>query len=245
MEVIPIEVLEKIKANCLIESSQESCGLIYMQNNKIKFYPCKNISTNPKRNFIIDPNDYEICEYKGEILSCYHSHLINYSFSSEDIERAFENNLSYLLYIKPRDKFYFFDIKKNNFLRKYLDIPFIYGKNDCWNLVLNFFKNEFSIIIEDPAPNRYMFPNEVIDVSIHLESFSKSGLNIVKDMRSLKVNDVLILDGYGTDIPTHFAIYLENDLILHNIYLKKTKIQALRKWHTKYLKYVLRHEKFA
>jgi hypothetical protein len=77
-----------------------------------------------------------------------------------------------------------------------------------------------------------------------MESFNKSGLKIVSDLNSIKVNDLLILDGFGNDIATHFAIYLENDLILHNIYLKKTKIQSYRKWHTKYLKCVLRHENF-
>jgi len=237
-------ILSEIKQYALEKRREETCGLIYRHDNKQKFLKCKNISSQKNKNFIINPQDFEMCSYKGEILACYHSHPRGVSFSHEDIEQTFINDIPYLLYTIPKDKFYFFDPIKNHYLKKYLNIPFMYGISDCWNLVMDYYKNELSISLEDPAPERYLDPNKIVDVSIHMESFNKSGLRIVPNLNSIKVNDLLILDGFGTDIATHFAIYLENNLILHNIYLKKTKIQSYRKWHTKYLKYVLRHENF-
>jgi proteasome lid subunit RPN8/RPN11 len=237
-------ILSESKQYALENPRDEICGLIYHHNNKQKFLKCKNIASKTNKNFIINPQDFEMCSYKGKILACYHSHPIDRSFSHEDIEQSFLNDIPYLLYNIPKDKFYFFDPIKYHYLEKYLNIPFVYGKSDCWNLVSDYFQNELSISLRDPAPDRYLYPDEVIDVSRHIEFFAKSGLKLLPDLKSIKTNDLLVFDGFGTDIATHFAIYLENDLILHNIYLKKTKIQSYRKWHRKYLKYILRHENF-
>jgi proteasome lid subunit RPN8/RPN11 len=246
--MIPFEqkILEKIKEYCLENQHQESCGFIYNQENKNKIFKCKNISHDPKKFFLINPEDYEKCSYKGKIECCFHSHIRKGSFSNEDIINSFENNMSNLLYDIKENKFYYFDINNNKFIKKYLGLEFEYGIKDCWSLVLDFYKNELSIDIQDPAPDRPIknkIPENPINILDYLDWFKSINFEVIKSFNDIKIFDILVFDGQGEGIPTHFGIFLPNNMILHHIYLKKSIIESMRKSHFKFLKFIFRHKK--
>lgn len=251
--MIPFDqiVLGKVKYFSCLKKHEESCGLIYQINNKIKVYPCKNLSSDPRKNFLIDPYDYELCNTKGKIIACYHSHHKEGSFSYEDIKQSYKNNLSYLLYNIKKDCFYYFDPIKYSNYKKYIGLDFSFGHRDCFSLVLDFYRNELNINIYDPASNRELKYNppinnlicDRVDFKKWIEDSDLISLE-TDNIKDFKVYDMLVFDGFRTGEPTHFGLFLENDMLLHHKYNQKSEIEPLRKAHFKYFKYFLRHKNF-
>lgn len=247
------EILNKIKIYCIENKHEESCGFIYKtESNILKIYKCKNIASDSKKYFLINDEDYERCCFKGDIICCFHSHLKNFTFSYEDIKESFKNQIPYLLYNLKEDNFYYFDPDKYKRYEKYLDLDFEFGKNDCFSLCLDFYKNELGIELYDPTPDRnkiYKPPhnNVICDRLIFKKWLDDSNLTPldIKDQSEFKLYDLLIFDGWGRDEPTHFAIYLENKMILHHTFNGKSKMEAMRTAYKKYYKFLLRHKKYA
>lgn len=53
----------------------ECCGLLYKENDQIKYGPCKNLAhDDPEYSFVIDPLDWKNWEDIGEIVGIVHSH---------------------------------------------------------------------------------------------------------------------------------------------------------------------------
>jgi proteasome lid subunit RPN8/RPN11 len=154
------DILKKIKEYSLNNTKEEVCGFIYINDSKQKFFPCKNVSFNRKEKFLINPEDYEKCLYKGEIACCFHSHINNRGFSPEDIRESLKNNLPYLLYNIKQHKFYYFDAIKYKSYAQYIDIPYRNGPDDCFSIIQKYYKNELGIDISDPEPDRFLYDDE-------------------------------------------------------------------------------------
>jgi proteasome lid subunit RPN8/RPN11 len=263
--MIPFQnnILQKIKNYCLENSQQESCGLIYNQQNLNKIFKCKNISFDPEKHFLINPEDYEKCEFKGNILSCFHSHINNLGFSPEDIRESFKNNLSYLLYNIKQDKFYFFDPIKCKSYAQYIDIPYRNGPDDCWSILQKYYKNELSIDISDPEPDRFLYQDEYEWARIKKEKYNYEPFSLEYDLRKeffnsnnlfkiefnnfddLNKGDILITRYVWQTFATFGSIYLGEGLILQHTDQQLSKISSLRKGHQKAIQYILRHRKAA
>jgi proteasome lid subunit RPN8/RPN11 len=103
------EILSEVKTYSLEKKTEEVCGLIYYAKNKQKFFKCNNIASNRNKAFIINPDDFEMCLCKGNIICSFHSHNKEGSFSYEDIKESYKNDIPYLLYNIKKDMFYYFD----------------------------------------------------------------------------------------------------------------------------------------
>ena len=260
--MMPFEtkILEKIKKYCLENPSKESCGFIYQNNNILNIYKCKNISFDPEERFLIDPEDYEKCQFKGNIASCFHSHINNRGFSPEDIRESLKNNLSYLLYNIKQDKFYFFDAIKYKSYAQYIDIPYRNGPDDCWSIIEKYYKNELSISISDPEPDRFLYHDEYEwarikkqkcnyepfswDYDLRKEFFNSNNLFKIEfnNFDDLQKGDILITRYVWQTFPTFGSIYLGEGLILQHTDQQLSKISSIRKGHRKAIQYILRHK---
>ena len=54
------------------DSPKESVGLLVNIKGKEVYYPCNNLSLNPDKCFVLDPEDYAIAANSGDILSLIH-----------------------------------------------------------------------------------------------------------------------------------------------------------------------------
>jgi proteasome lid subunit RPN8/RPN11 len=263
--MIPFQnnILQKIKNYCLENPQQESCGLIYNQENLNKIFKCKNISFDPKKHFLINPQDYEKCSYKGEIVCCFHSHINNRGFSPEDIRESLKNNLSYLLYNIKQDKFYFFDAIKYKYYQKYIDMPYRNGITDCWSILSYFYKNELNIKIENIEPGRESYPDEHLWAKLHQQMYNYNPFSMDYELRkdfftknnfikiektdpiNLKPYDILFFKHIGDKDPFYGNILLPpGDLILQHIDQKPSKISSLSPAHFRMIDFILRNKKF-
>ena len=232
---------KKIKEFSLANSKEEICGLIYKKNEKYEIYPCENIAINKRTNFVIKPIDVKICEKKGEIIACYHSHIKNGGFSHDDISSSLEIKLPYIVYNIVENKFYFFDPIKYSHYKKYINLEYKNGINDCWATLERYFNQELKIHMINPEPERSKKIDENLSWTYEdrKEWMDKVNLKRIdpKFINDLKVNDILVLKSQNEKVPTSGAILLENKLILHQRDHQTSKIESLRKAHFRMICY--------
>ena len=67
-------IIAAIQAHAAAEYPKESCGLLLALGRAQKYFPCKNIATEPNEEFRLDPEDYAAAEDLGEVIGIVHSH---------------------------------------------------------------------------------------------------------------------------------------------------------------------------
>jgi len=242
------EILDEIKCFFLKNKNEENCGLLVQKDQKYQFIKCINTSKDKKNNFSISPVDYIKAKSIGNIIYCCHSHLKNGSFSNQDITNSFNNKINYLLYNLKEDKFYYFDIIKYDKYKKYLNLEFELGKNDCGNLIYNFYKNELNIEV----PTKPIFNTKcyielknnnlhIWDKKIYNKNCDLFDCINFKSFENLKEYDILLFNDKNK-IPVHGAIYLGQNLILHQMYENPSRIESLKKGHIKYIFCIFRYK---
>lgn len=238
-------MLDELKIYALNNPLEEVCGLICEgKNGVIKFFKCKNISSNPKKFFAINPDDIEKCGLKYNILYCFHSHINKNGFSAEDISSSLNSGLNYIMYNTTQDKFYFFDVVKYSFYKKYINLPYINGINDCWGIIGQYLNGQANIPISDPEPNRHNC--EDIDLPWDYETrkkwIKKNNLIkvIPKSEKDLKPLDIVVGKTKNDKIATFGCLILDNNLILTQNQREKSKIESFRKGYLKYIDYIAR-----
>jgi len=241
------------KKHALANIYQEICGLIINVDDNLEYFACKNAALKKINNFSIDPIDYLKAEAKGKIVGCFHSHIKDASFSFRDIINSFAHNITYYLYNLKKDKFYIFDPEQNQKYFKYLNLQYENGVQDCHILLKNFYFNELNLNIDiKNTPERKGIRYEDLkenkehmwSLDKYQDEYIRNGFEIFfpKKIEDLKVFDVLVLAGFEKGIPTHGALFLENDMILHQRYNFISTLESFRKAHFKYIVYCLRHK---
>lgn len=242
---------EQAKKHALSNIKEESCGLVIKKNNNLIYIPIKNIAENKKNNFAIDPQGYIYASSIGEIIACFHSHIKNTSFSWHDINNSYKLNIPYYLYNIKKDKFYYFSPIENKIYQKYLYLKFKYGENDCFSLIKNFYKNELGIEISDPEQDRavkYTPPHNCLiwDREKYKKWGDQNNLRDldIKNIDEFKKYDILVFDGFNKGEPSHGMLYIGDGLVLHHPFNHISVIEYFRKAHFRFLKFVIRHERF-
>jgi hypothetical protein len=247
------EYLDEAKQYAVVNPSTEVCGLIVDYNGSKKFLKCENKSKDPRNSFTIHPLEYIKAKAYGNILACFHSHIKGSSFSAQDIFNSFKHNLSYYLYSIKKDKFYFFDPKQKENYRKYINRPYELGIKDCGTLIVDFYRNELNLDIDINGPRRIgLSYNDLKNTKEHVwslekykDEYNRVGLQIftLKDIKDFKNYDIIIFS-LEKGVPTHAALFIGDDLILHQRYESISSIESIRKGHLKQISYILRHKKY-
>lgn len=241
-------LLNEIKKYFLEDQKVERCGLLVDNNNNLLFIPSLNISNKKDKNFTINPETYLLASQYGKIVACCHSHVKDSSFSATDIINSFKHNISYILYNIKKDKFYIFDPKEYKKYEKYINLNFELGKNDCANIINNFYKQElkFTKNIEMPdLCNIGTYDNlknknlHIWDKEIYKNNCEHFNLFNIKSFDELKPYDIIVFNDISKK-PVHAAIYLGEELILHQTAGYPSRIEGLRKFHLKFISYVAR-----
>jgi proteasome lid subunit RPN8/RPN11 len=246
-------ILNEFKEYALKNPFVETCGLIIYSNNNVFLRKCKNISPKPAKTFEIHSMDYILASELGKVKGCIHSHIKNSGFSAFDIVNSYNHNLIYYLYNIKKDKFYFFDPKQNKKYLKYLNLPYENGVQDCHILLKNFYFNELNLDIDvRNVPERKGIKYEdlkkneehIWSLEKYKEEYIRNGFEVFlpKKIEDLKIYDIIVFSGLEKNVPTHGALFLENDMILHQRYNFISVLESFRKAHFKYVIYCLRHK---
>ncbi len=141
--IISLEARSEIARRAAQAAPEECCGFIIDG----AVVPCKNSHPSPEKCFAISAEDYAVAEERGTIQAIYHSHPggVN-GLSSYDIKACKQSNIPWLVYHIPSASFYYADPTGE---APYEGRQWIYGINDCYGLVRDFYKKEFGISLDD------------------------------------------------------------------------------------------------
>lgn len=206
---------QEIKELALKIPNEEICGLLIESGNYESFIPCKNISSNKSKHFEISPLDYLRIAENNKIIGIIHS---QHSFlpSSLDIVNSLGHNLKSYIYSLDFDEF--LEITEGHLkYKKYLGKIFEIGKQDCFTLIRDFYKQELNIEINNYPRNDNWYKE---NPNIIIENYQKEGFQEA-EIKDIKHSDIIIFNS------GHFGIYLDGDLLLHHQRNKLSNIERL------------------
>lgn len=198
----------KFKEYAKAHSPNESCAVLYIDQGVEEILLCKNIAIDKKRNFIIDPLDYEVAESKGQVVAIIHSHMGAPIPSQIDLVSCETTNLPWFIYSVNLDSWH--EFKPSGYKAPLVGRQFHFGVLDCFTLVRDYYKEELGIFLPDfERTNESIFKKE----SLYEKHFESYGFKRVEDLQK---NDVILMQ-IGYKNPSHAAIYLGDSLMLHHL----------------------------
>jgi len=200
---------DKAIINDLFEDyPEEACGLLVNKRGKLVWQKCENIADNKLEDFKISPKEYVKARLSGDIYAIVHSHPDVSPEASEADKRASDHlGIPYIIYSLPQAEKYVYSPKKlENLL---LGREYSFGENDCWSLVRDYYRKEFSIELP-------MLEFE--------DDWWESGLDYFKDLPDsfgfVKVeepqkHDVIIFN-ILSPVGNHCGVYLDDGVFMHH-----------------------------
>lgn len=270
-------MLTSIKRQIIIESlkrpNEEICGFIlYNSSYTQRLYLCNNISKNKHEEFCISDDEYLAASQEGIIVGIYHSHpgekIIE--FSEADKEYIFEHGIP--LYIAIPEVYkefadrldddsillnlplgeYIPSSYKDTLPKGLIGIPFIWGLNDCYSVVRNYFFVNFNVHLIDYQRDESFGGGKENDAKL-LKRDSELILNNITENNStiiwtagtgqfpeLKTGDVLLFHS-NRILPIHFGIFKGNSRFLHHMQGCLSKIDMLDNHWMDRLTHIIRH----
>lgn len=141
--MISFSVKQAIAGEARKASPEECCGFVVDG----KIVPCKNMAPHPSQDFIISAEDFVRASAIGEIEAVYHSHVDGVKgFSLPDVNACKQSNLPWVVFHLPSAEFFCADPSGK---APYEGRQWIYGVQDCYAILRDFYKREFSIGLDD------------------------------------------------------------------------------------------------
>jgi len=201
---------------------EEACGYIVAVGKKQSFMACKNSAEKPHTQFRIDENEYQRCADVGEIIAVWHSHPDKNNQPS-DFDRVECESMELPWFINAITKsdeegFVFSDtslMEPSGFMMEYVGRPYHYGLVDCYSLLRDYYKGEYSIdlaVCRNCRDTRFWELD--VPVPVIEQNYTELGFERVYDAQPRK-GDVLLIQTGGT-VANHVAIYIGDDMILHH-----------------------------
>lgn len=235
---------EQIKNHAISDNKSEICGFLVKRINNIELFPCNNTAIDKENYFKIDNEEISKAKNFGTIIGVYHSHLKSDTFSDEDILISEKTNLPFYIYCLKTDIFKVYHPESLKI--PYVNRPFILGTFDCLLLVIDYFKRELNISLEDiTADVRYeenweKHPLNVSGSNILKEHFINQGFQEVK---KLNRNDIILIKPDKIKSPCHVLIYLGHNKILHHPSNGYSLIEEYSDVYKRMTRVILRHGK--
>lgn len=208
---IPTTILDEIYSYAEEQIPNECCGFLVSISGKVQFVKAKNISETPQNTFVISPQSYCEAEDAGNIEAIVHSHIYTGADpSAADRAACEQSNLPWLIVSVPERNHSIYFPKGE--ILPYEDRPFFHGVIDCYTLVRDYYSRELGIEL----PNYYRRDNWwVKGGNMYLDLADDAGFDIITTGNPKK-HDLLVLQ-VGAEVPSHGAVYLGDDIILHHL----------------------------
>lgn len=98
-------------------------------------------------------------------------------------------------------------------LNKYVGRKFEHGKEDCYSLIREFYKDEFGIELRDYPRENYWWTK---GQNLYMENFRNEGFYLVDESEEFQYGDVFLI-ALGSEVACHGAIYVGENKILQHV----------------------------
>lgn len=222
----------------------EACGLIIQVGKKSIAIACPNTATEPLNRFRIAAVDYAECSKQGKVIGVWHTHT-NESPEPSEADRAMCEGSGvswYIVGIMKVDGEFQFDgpitIDPSGYQTPYLGRPYVYGIHDCYTLACDYYIREFGIEMRRDYPRIEEWWSK--GHNFFVENFANEGF-VQLINQDVEVGDIFLLQ-ISSVVPSHIAIYLGDDVILHHCSGRLSKRDVFGGYWAKHAVVHLRHE---
>ena len=193
------------------EDPKESVGVLLNIKGKEKYFPCRNLSMNNNQCFILDPEDYVKADNLGEIIAIVHSHPITPPEPSEaDRVSCEHSNLKWYI-VNPKTETWGY-CEPCGFKPPLRGRQWVWGLQDCYSLVRDWYKEEKNIELRDWA--RPTTPEEFLLNPMFEQCAWRTGFRELRSDEKL-INGDLLFMSIGSPGLNHVAIFLDGDVLHH------------------------------
>lgn len=229
---------EEIKKHALELPNEEVCGFVYIFNNKCEILRCENIAENKVISFKIDSKELIKAKNKGwDVIGYYHSHPKGAAIFS-DIDKMYseELQLACYLYAVQTDSYNIY--QPNGAISSYEGRIYIHDIQDCYGLVRDYYKKELNLNLFN-YERTFGWWHE--GKSLFTDNFIKEGFVQITDSQKMQKHDAFLMN-VGTNVPSHVAVYLGENFILHHCISRISCKELYNPYWRKHTTHILRHE---
>jgi proteasome lid subunit RPN8/RPN11 len=211
----------------------ECCGFLTGEG----LLPILNTSEDSLNFARIDPAAYAIAEEQG-IIFLYHSHADNPTFSNRDIAACKQLNIPFVLYSVAQDSF----ISVNPRGGDYIGRDWVWGLQDCYALVRDWYRQERGASLDDFARCEVSGTNTA-DWNVFLDSFESQGfIRLSPEGIKFQIGDVLLMQ-IGSANPNHLGIIFDPNKqeFMHHLRDRQSSLEPYGGYWAKHTVGVLRY----
>lgn len=231
-------LVEAVRKHAKQEAPRECCGLAVIIKGKLRYRPCRNVSTHNDQ-FEIDPLEYAAIEDAGEVVGICHSHVfVAPEPSDADLAMCEHSDLPWLIVNHPLGTFK--QIQPTGYEVPLVGRQYSHGVLDCYQIVVDHYRRNLNIELPHfRREDKWWERGE----NLYLENFAAAGFVKVGDgdHDDIRPHDGLLMQ-VASDVPNHAAVYLGDGLILQHVYGRLSSRDVYGGYWRKNTTHVLRHK---
>lgn len=218
------------------EIPKEACGLVAIVKGRERYFPCRNLASEPDQMFIIDPGDYAAVESIGEIIEIFHSHpFCGANPSSADLIACEKTGIPWTICSPESNSWHTF--APSGYEAPLVGREWVWAVADCWTLARDWYKKHGITL---PDWNRPITPEEFEKKPLFDDYWKEAGFFVVNDLDQIQFGDGLLMQIEGKGL-NHCGVYVGDQLILHHIRGRLSSSDIYGEWLQRCTGRILRH----
>lgn len=206
--MIDQRLLHYIKQHCNEYPDQEVCGVIAIHDGRRVYKRCKNTALIPQRCFRICPDELHAIQQRSQVIAIVHSHVGSVEPSQTDRAVAETTALPWVIVNAAGD--YTILRPESYQTASFVGREFCWGVQDCWTLVRDWYQAELGITLPDAERP----PIALWQINPLFAQWMDYGFTRTTD---IAYGDIIAMAIGDSGQPTHAAVYLGNNRILHQV----------------------------